>query len=130
MKFLTILSLAVLLAACDLGATTPSVESLPGIGESSTTATASMGESPTAMSCADAFAGIDADAVIAMGSLDAISDELDSTLAACSSADEWETAAETALPGLDISDPQDFIAARCADATSLVGAAICAEIGS
>ena len=83
-----------------------------------------------ATACSDAFADIDAAAIIAMGSLDAVSDELDSTIAACATPDEWESAAESALPGLDISDPQAFIAARCADASTLVGAAICAEIGS
>jgi hypothetical protein len=133
-KVLAILALAGLLAACDIGATTPSEPSLPSIGESSTTASAStsasMEESPTAMSCGEAFAGIDAAAIIAMGNLDAVTDQLDSTLAACSTADEWESAAENALAGLDISDPQGFIAARCANATSLVGAAICSEIGS
>ena len=58
-----------------------------------------------------------------MGTLDAISDELDATIAVCSSADEWEAAAENALPGLNINDPQAFIAARCAEVSSLAGAA-------
>jgi hypothetical protein len=133
-KVLTILALAALLAACDIGATTPSEASLPSIGESSTTASAStsatMEESPTAMSCSDAFADIDAAAIVAIGRLDAVTDQLDSTLAACSTADEWESAAESALVGLDISDPQGFIAARCANAITLVDAAICSEIGS
>ena len=134
MKILTTIALALLLAACGVGATTPSQASLPPIGEPSATASASAdmsaAESPTAMSCTNAFASIDADSIIAMGSLAAVSDELDSTIAACSSADDWEAAAESALPGLDISDPQSFIAARCAEATTLVGAAICTEVGS
>ena len=133
MKFLTVLALAGLLAGCGLGATTPSENPLPTIGQSaaaSASASASLEESPTAMSCSEAFADIDSAAVLAMGGLDAVSDELDTTIAACSSADEWETAAETALPGLDISDPQAFIAARCAEASTLVGAAICTEVGS
>jgi hypothetical protein len=133
-KFLAILALAGLLAACDIGATTPSQASSPSFGESTTDASAStsatMEESPTAMSCSDAFADIDAAAIIAMGRLDAVSDELDSTLAACATEDEWEAAVESALPELDISDPQGFIAARCANVTSLAGAAICSEIGS
>ena len=134
MKFLTGLALAGLLAACTAGATTPSENPLPTIGDSSESAAASAtgtaDESPTAMSCSDAFASIDAAAIIAMGRLDAVSDELDATIAACASADEWEASAESALPGLDISDPQTFIAARCAEASSLVGAAICAEVDS
>jgi hypothetical protein len=133
-KFLALLALAGLLAACDAGATTPSENPLPPIGESSASASATSEatteESSTTTGCSDAFANIDAQAVIAMGRLDAVSDELDATLAACSTADEWEAAAESALPGLDISDPQEFIAARCAEVTSLVGAAICAEVGS
>ena len=134
MKFLTGLALAGLLAACTAGATTPSENPLPTVGASSESAVASASaatdESPAATSCSDAFASIDAAAIVAMGRLDAVSDELDATIAACSNADEWEAAAESALPGLDISDPQTFIAARCAEATTLVGAAICAEIDS
>ena len=130
MKILTLLALAGMLAACGLGATTPSEESLMPIGESPSASTlASMGESPTAMSCSDAFANIDAETIVAMGRLDAVADELDATILACSSADEWESAAETALPGLDISDPQAFLAARCAEATTLVEAAICTQLG-
>ena len=133
MKFLTMLALAGLLAGCSLGATTPSANPLPTLGQSaaaSASASASMGESPTAMSCSEAFANIDTAAIVAMGRLDAVSDQLDATIAACSSADEWETAAESALPGLDISAPQVFIAARCAEASTLVGAAICTDVGS
>ena len=133
MKFLTVLALAGVLAACDIGATTPSANPLPTSDAStaaSVSASASMEESPTAMSCSEAFASIDTAAIVAMGRLDAVSDQLDTTIAACASADEWETAAEGALAGLDIGDPQAFIAARCAEATSLVGAAICTEVGS
>jgi hypothetical protein len=126
-KILTTIALALFLAACGVGATTP-------IGESSASASASADAtadgSPTSMSCTEAFANIDTNSVIAMGSLDAVSDELDSTIAACSSADDWEAAAETALSGLDIADPQSFIAARCAEATALADAPICAEVGS
>ena len=133
MKYLTILALAFLLAACDVAATTPSGEPLPSFGESSASAVVSPSattDQPAAMSCTDAFANVDASSVIAMGRLDAVSDELDATIAACSTADEWEAAAESALPGLDMSDPQSFIAARCAEASTLVGAAICSEVGS
>ncbi|HEX6474901.1 MAG TPA: hypothetical protein VF114_07440 [Candidatus Limnocylindria bacterium] len=80
------------------------------------------------MSCSEAFANIDTESVIAMGSLDAASDALDGTIAACSSADEWEAAAEGALPDVDISDPQAFIGTRCAEATTLAGAPLCAEV--
>src|SRR6185436_8753881 len=82
MKFLTVLALAGLLAGCGLGATTPSGNPLPTIGQSaaaSASASASTGESPTAMSCSEAFADIDTAAIVAMGQLDALSDELDTT---------------------------------------------------
>lgn len=130
---MTVIALAVLLAACDVGATTPSQATLPPIdGSSSPSASGpavmSAAESPIAMSCMDAFANIDSRTVIAMGSLDTASDALDSTIAACSSADEWEAAAEGALPDVDISDPQSFIAARCAEATTLAGAPLCVEV--
>lgn len=133
MKFLTVLALAGLLAGCSLGATTPSGNPLPTISAStaaSASASAGMGESPTAMSCSEAFANIDTAAIVAMGRLDAVSDQLDTTIAACASADEWETAAESALAGLDISDPQAFIAARCAEASTLASTPICSEVGS
>ena len=60
----------------------------------------------------EAFASIDTAAIVAIGRLDAVSDQLDTTIAACASADEWETAAEGALAGLDIGDPQASIGAR------------------
>jgi activator of HSP90 ATPase len=134
-KYLTGLVLAAaLLTACDLGATTPSEEPLPSIGASSMavspSAAATTGESPVAMACTDAFASIDTDAIIAMGSLAAVVDELDATLLACSNIDEWESAAESALPGLDIGDARLFVAARCAEVSSLAGAAICTEVAS
>lgn len=135
MKYLTALILAAaLLAACDMGATTPSEEPLPSIGASSVavspSAAATTGESPVAMACTDAFASIDADAIIAMGSLEAVAEELDATLLACSNIDDWESAAESALPGLEIGDARLFVAARCAEVSSLAGAAICADVAS
>ena len=132
MKILAVVGLAAVLAACDIGATTPSQATLPPLNESSPSASASAemsaDESPAAMSCSEAFANMDTASVIAMGSLDAASDALDSTIAACSSADEWEAAAEGALPDVDISNPQAFIGARCAEATTLAGAPLCAEV--
>ncbi len=134
MKILTCFVLAGLLAACNVGATTPSEIPLPSIGGSvateSPSAATTMEESPTALACSEAFANLDVSTIVALGTLDAVSDELDATIAACSAADEWEAAAEATLPGLDISDPQAFIAARCAEVSSLAGAALCAEVGS
>ena len=120
MRVLTILAAAMLLAACSLGATAPSDEASDAASASQMTSTA----------CADAFGAIDVEAVVSMGSLDALADELDATISACDTADDWEAAAEIALPGLDISDPQEFLAARCAENATLGSSLICAELGS
>jgi hypothetical protein len=133
MKILTMLALASLLAACGAGVSASPDTGLPSAGQSVVppdSASVSEQESPNAISCTEAFANLDAAAVAALGRLDAASDLLDTTIAACSSADEWEAAAESALPDLDMTNARAFVAARCSEATTLVGAAICSELGS
>lgn len=128
MRFVISVAMAGLLAACSLGATTPSENSLPPIGESSSGASASE-SAMTSAACVAAFDSLSVDPT-SLGSLDAVVDELDSTISACATVDDWEAAAESALPGLDLSDPQEFLAARCAENATLSTSLICAEVAS
>ena len=82
------------------------------------------------MTCQDAFADIDAAAIGSMGSLNAISAELDSTITSCPTVAEWTAAAQTALPDIDMADAQAFLTARCIESQTLASTAICAEVGS
>ena len=120
MRFLTTLALAGLLAACNLGTTTPSQVTLPSTVESSDMAAA----------CADAFAELDVDAIAAAGSLDAVTDELDATLSSCGTVEDWVAAAEVALPTIDMTEVETFIEARCAENSTLAATAICTEVGT
>jgi hypothetical protein len=65
-----------------------------------------------------------------MGALDAVSEELDTTISSCATVAEWVAAAQTALPDIDMSNAQAFLAARCIENTTLASTAICAEVGS
>jgi hypothetical protein len=129
MRFLTAALIAGMLAACTAGATTPSEEPLPTLGASASVLP-SADASSVAMTCQDAFADIDAAAIGSMGSLDAISAELDSTISSCPTVAEWTAAAQTALPDIDMADAQAFITARCIESPTLASTAICAEVGT
>ena len=70
---------------------------------------------------------VDPGSHVAMGRLDAVTEELDGTMRPAPAADEWE-AATGALAGLDTRSAD--IHARCAEASTRRGAAICAEVDS
>lgn len=129
MRLLTAALIAGLLTACNAGATTPSEQALPTASASQLVSPSADG-TPVAMACGDAFASIDVGMLAAMGSLDAINDELDATVSSCPTAEEWIAAAQTALPDIDMSDAQAFLEARCAESTALASSAICTEVGS
>jgi hypothetical protein len=122
-----LLALAVALAACDLGASTPSAEPLPSIGGSS--ADASMDPSTDASAgtaaCEDAVAALD---VSGLTSLDAASVALDETIASCETVADWEAQVGAAVPLLDLETAQTFLAARCVANTTLAGTPICEEV--
>jgi hypothetical protein len=135
MKLLSIALVAVALAACDLGASSPSAEPLPSVGLESTAASmapASVGASAsasasgeTSMTCQDAFASLD---VSSLTELDSVSDSLDATIAACSDVAEWEAALTALAPTLNLEEAEAFLAARCETSDVLSDAAICDEI--
>lgn len=125
MKYLSILLLAVALAACDLGASTPSAEPLPSIGSASTEASASSDASAGTANCADAVAALD---VSELTSLDVASDALDETIAGCESVADWEAEVGAAVPLLDLETARTFLAARCAENTTLASTPICEEV--
>jgi hypothetical protein len=129
MRFLTAALLAGILTACNAGATTPSEQPLPTASASQMVLPSANGSS-LAMACEDAFAGVDLAALATMGSLDEINVELDDTISRCPTANEWIAAAQTALPDIDTSDAQAFLAARCAENTTLASSAICTGLDS
>jgi hypothetical protein len=129
MRLLTTALIAGMLTACNAGATTPSEQPLPTTSASQIVLP-SADQSSVAMACADAFAGIDLAALATMGSLDEINDELDDTISSCPTAEEWIAAAQAALPDVDTTDAQPFLAARCAENATLASSAICTGLGS
>lgn len=140
MRLLIAALLAAVLAACDLGASTPTQQELPSTDESM--AASSMGteesmaessadeSSATAMTCEDAFAAIDVTAVESLEDLDAVTAELDDTITACADVAEWEAAAQTTVPMLNLEDAETWLAARCAEEAALAGTPICEEVAA
>jgi hypothetical protein len=133
MKYLSLLLLAVALGACDLGASSPSDEPLPSIGDASMEAGMSMeasaeASSVTGAACDDAVTALDATTLAAMATLDDASDALDGTIAGCESVLAWESALGTAAPLLDLADADSFLSARCAANPALAGSPICDEV--
>lgn len=124
-----LLALAVALAACDLGASTPSAEPLPSIGGASASADASTDASADASSgvvtCEDAVAALD---LSGLTSLDGASSALDETIASCESVADWEEHVGAAVPVLDLETAGTFLAARCAANSALAGTPICEEV--
>jgi hypothetical protein len=127
MKFLTLAALVGLLAACNAGATTPSAQTLP-TQTASTAAVASPPASTATTSCADAFASVDLGAIKSSGDLTSLSDELDSTISACSSVNEWTTALQTAVPNVSIIGALDMLQARCAASPDLAKTSLCTQV--
>jgi hypothetical protein len=139
MKYLSVLLLALALAACDLGASTPSAEPLPSVGTSSMEADHSMdagmsmeasadASSMTGMTCDEAIAALDPTVLAEMATLDAASDALDDTIASCASVSEWETTLGDALPLLDLSTAETFLSGRCAANATLADTPVCEEV--
>jgi hypothetical protein len=135
MKYLSVMLLALALAACDLGASSPSAEPLPSIGAASMAADHSMGDGMSmepagSADCADAFGDLDLADLADLTDLDAASDALDDTIAGCGSVADWEGQLATALPMLSLDDADAFLAARCAANATLADSAICVEVGA
>jgi hypothetical protein len=78
--------------------------------------------------CEDAFAGLDLADLAGLTDLDAASDVLDDTIAACGSVAAWEAQLGTALPMLTLDDAEEFLAARCGANEAIADSPICGEI--
>ncbi len=145
MRFLLVALMAAALAACDLGASSPSAEELPSVGAesgvpsaaASTSADASVSasasastdaSSATGMTCQEAFASIDVASLEGMTSLDSASDVLDQTIASCGDVTEWQTALTALVPGIDVSGAEAFLDERCDDNDLIDDSAICEAI--
>jgi hypothetical protein len=144
MRFLLVALMATALAACDLGASSPSAEPLPSVGaesgmpsvaasasastDASVSAAASAStdaSSATSMTCQEAFTSIDVTSLEGMTSLDAASDVLDDTIAACGDVTEWQTALTALVPGVDVTGAEAFLAARCDENDLIDDSPIC-----
>jgi hypothetical protein len=139
MRFLLVALMALVLAACDLGASSPSAEPLQSVGtDTSATPSASADDddddasasasSETGMTCEEAFAALDMTALSEMTSLDAASDVLDDTIGSCVDVAEWQAQVSAMAPTLNLDDAEAFLAARC-DESELIGdSPICEEL--
>ena len=140
MRFLLAILIVGVLAACNAGASTPTENPLPTLeptasqaGTDTSTdemASHSANPSPTAMSCDEAFSQLTSSDISSVSDLTALTDELDDTVANCPSLDDWRTAAEDALPNLDLSGVESFLQARCLDADWLSDTVLCQELAS
>jgi hypothetical protein len=145
MKYLSVLLLALALAACDLGASSPSAEPLPSIGDESMAADHSMGadesmdmdddasasadaSSATGMTCEEAFGELDVADLADMTTLDEASDVLDDTIASCGSVSDWESELSAAVPMLDVQEAEAFLDERCDENDEIDDTPICEEV--
>ena len=143
MKYLSVLLLALALAACDLGASSPSAEPLPSIGaDHSMAAGESMdmddddddadesaeASSATGMTCEEAFSELDVADLADMTTLDEASDVLDDTIASCGSVSDWESELSAAVPMLDVQEAEAFLDERCEENDEIDDTPICEEL--
>jgi hypothetical protein len=145
MKYLLVLLLALGLAACDLGASSPSAEPLPSIGDESMAADHSMSpeesmdddddesgspdaSSATGMTCEEAFEELDVADLADVTSLDAASDVLDDTIASCGNVADWESELSAAVPTLDVDEAEAFLDERCDENDEIDDTPICEEL--
>jgi hypothetical protein len=141
MRFLLVALVALGLAACDLGASSPSAEPLPSVGLESMDHSMAPGESmgssasasadasgETAMTCAEAFDALNVTDIAPMTDLDTASEGLDETIAACANVAEWQAALTTLVPSLNLDGAEAFLAARCDSSDLLSDAPICDEV--
>lgn len=127
-RIVSVLALVGILAACNIGATTPSEQALPSVG-GSIGPIPSPSASVAPASCADAFAALDLSAIGSAADLMSLADELDSTISSCPTLQEWTAAVQTGLPDVDTTQAQAFLQQRCADNATLASTQLCAEVG-
>ncbi|HEX2142039.1 MAG TPA: hypothetical protein VHK28_07190 [Candidatus Limnocylindria bacterium] len=138
-------AMALVLVACDMGASTPTEQPIPTVQGTDDGAMASAGasadatsdddddngddddSSPIAMTCEEAVSDIEDD-VSSLTDLESITDELDDTIGACASVQEWEDAVSEVAPGLTLTDVESFIDERCDDNDRIDDTPICEEV--
>ena len=135
MKLLSVIAFIGLLAACNVGATSPSEQTLPTVTPSTGTvgSTAASASAPAvAMSCTDAFAAAAADlsGITSASDLSQLNDEVDSTIADCQTLADWTSVVQTFVPDVQTDDARTFIQGRCADNPTLATTPLCTEVGS
>jgi len=139
MRYLLTLLLAGALAACT-GTATSDPTSDASLDLFSAAPSAAMSEDmdashdmssddATAMDCEGAFDDLAAEDVDSITDLASLTDDLDDTIEACESVDEWTSQAEQAMPDVDLTDVEMFLAARCEEST-LVDSSLCEELAS
>jgi hypothetical protein len=97
----------------------PSTEASASSSSDASASASTDASSATGMTCQEAFTSIGVTSLEGMTSLDSASDALDDTIAACGDVTEWQTALTTLVPGVDVTDAETFLAARC-DANDLI----------
>jgi hypothetical protein len=133
MKLISAIVLVGLLAACNVGATSPSEQTLPTVTPSTGTvgSTAASASTPAvAMSCTDAFAAIDLSGTTSVTDLMNLTDEVDTTISDCQTLADWTAAVQTYVPDVQTDDAKQFIQERCADNPTLATTPLCTEVAS
>jgi len=150
-RIITGLSVALLsillLAACNTAGGTSSPEASgpifstsPSMGESMAPSSAeSMNESTApssaesmgvSMTCDEAWNQLSGTSIDSISDLNQVTNELDDTISSCGTVDEWTSAAQQAMPNVDLSSVQDFLQLRCSTSSMLSDTQICQEISS
>jgi len=128
MRFLTLAALVGLLTACNAGATTPSEQPLPTQAASTVPVmSASASASAAGMSCDDAFAAIDLGSATSSDDLTSMKDQVDTTIAACPSINDWTAALAKVAPDLPITDALAFLQQECTD-PAVSSSALCVQV--
>jgi hypothetical protein len=143
MRFLLVALVALGLAACDLGASSPSAEPLPSVGldsmaghsmapgasmDMSSASASADASSMTGMTCEEAFAALDVGSLGTATELDDASDALDDTIASCVNVAEWQAQLSALAPMLNLDTAESFLAARCDASDLLSDSPICEEL--
>jgi len=127
MRLITAAALIGLLAACNTGAATPTVQPLltppPSMADVASPSSA-------AMSCDEAFASVDLSSVQSASDLTSVTDEVDTTIASCPSITDWTTALLKAAPKVSITDANHFLQDECANNMALASSALCEQVGT
>ncbi len=134
MRYLIAVLMMGLLAACTMGASTPTEQPLPSIEMSvEESAEESIAASPdettaAAMTCEEAWAEIALTEVSSVEELETIAEDLDATIENCESLEEWLDQASVLLPMVDTAEVEAWAAERCEENDTLSDSAICTEI--